>query len=86
MSTANRSCSASASAWKTRPAPTTSRNSSRAIVRWPANATSTVRMATSAWAIGSVSAATARSTLPTSLSAVVRISSRKIDSLVGKWK
>ena len=31
-------------------------------------------------------AATARSTLATSRSAVVRISSRKIDSLVGKWK
>ena len=41
-------------------------------------------MATSACVIGSGSPATARSTLPTSLSAVVRISSRKIDSLVGK--
>ena len=53
------------------------------IARWGFMA---LAIAISAWVIGSSSAATARSTLATSLSAVVRISSRKIDSLVEKWK
>ncbi len=45
-----------------------------------------MRSAASARAIGSVCSATAFSTFAASRSAVVRISSRKIASLVGKWK
>ena len=71
ISRANRSWSAFVSAWKARPAPSASRNSRRAIVRWPANVARTVRSAASALAIGSVSAATARSTFA--------------DELVGRW-
>ncbi len=56
------------------------------MVRWPAKVVSTVWSAASAFAIGSVSAATARSTFAARRSAVVRISSRKIASLVAKWK
>lgn len=45
-----------------------------------------MRSAASARAIGSPSAATARSTFEARRSAVERMSSRKIPSLVGKWK